>query len=252
MSAREKIVLVQLSDPHLRVDEPQRAAQFAAAIQRVVELEPQPVAVLVTGDIADHGVREAYESARDLLAAITVPVHVIPGNHDDRTTMREVLGSPGAGDEQIRFAIEAGPVRVIACDTILPGKVEGDLDMAWLAERLDDAPDSPTIVALHHPPVDLGTDAMDAYGMPAATQAAFAALMERSPQVLAVVGGHVHRASTAMVGGRPFVSAPSVNFQLSLDLAGDSLEVNDEPPGFLIHVLVDGRLVSHVQPVARL
>ncbi len=251
MSA-DRTVIVQLSDSHLRADEPQRAEQFAAAIKAVTELRPAPVAVLLTGDIADNGVRECYEEASELLEAIDVPVHVLAGNHDDRATMREVLGAPGDGDAPLQYAVQAGPVRVIVCDTLIPGHVEGQLDVAWVAERLAEAPTTPTLIAMHHPPVQIGFDSMDAYGMPSATRGALEDLLAVHPQVLKIVTGHVHRTASAQLGRVPVVSAPSVNFQLRLDLEGDSLEVAaEEPPGFLIHVLVDGQLVSHLQPVSR-
>ncbi len=251
MSA-DATVIVQLSDSHLRADEPQRAVQFAEAIRQVTELQPTPVAVLLTGDVADNGVRESYEVAGELLEAIDVPVHVIPGNHDDRATMRAVLRTPGEGDEEVRYAVQAGPIRVIACDTLIPGHVEGQLDVEWLAERLTEAPTAPTLIAMHHPPVRLGFDSMDAYGLPASTLAALDDLLPAHPQVLKIVTGHVHRAASATIGGVAVATAPSVNFQLDLDLAGDRLDVNDDPPGFLIHVLVDGQLVTHVQNVPRL
>lgn len=251
MSA-DSTVIVQLSDSHLRPDEPQRAVQFAESIRRAAELVPTPVAVLLTGDVADNGVRESYEVAAELLSALDVPVHVIPGNHDDRATMREVLGTPGEGDEQVRYAVQAGPIRIVACDTLIPGHIEGQLDVAWLAERLAEAPSTPTLIAMHHPPVSIGFDQMDGYGIPRATRGALEDLLAEHPQVLKIVTGHVHRAASAQIGRVPVVTAPSVNFQLDLDLAGDRLEVNDDPPGYLLHVLVDGQLVSHVQNVPRL
>lgn len=252
MSASDVTLLVQLSDSHLRMDEPQRAVQLGAAIDRVLALDPAPVAVLVTGDIADHGQREAYEVAADLLSALPMPVHVLPGNHDDRATLRSVFGVAGDGDDQVRYVAEAGPLRLVVCDTLIPGHVEGQLDVDWVAEQLDAEPDHPTVLALHHPPAKMGTHAMDGYGLPPETVAALTALLERSPQVLRVVAGHVHRAASTTIGGRALVTAPSVNFQLELDfVSSEALEINDDPPGFLIHALVDGQIVSHVQPVPR-
>lgn len=246
-------VIVQLSDSHLRLDEPQRTAQFAAAVQAVVDLQPRPLAVLLTGDVADHGKRDAYEAAKEVLARIDVPVHVIPGNHDDRATLREVLGAPGEGDEPVQYAVQAGPIRIVAADTLTPNHVEGELDVEWVAARLAEAPNAPTLLALHHPPVQIGFDSMDAYGLPATTRAALEEVLAANPQVLKVVTGHVHRTVSAMIGKVPVVTAPSVNFQLRLDLVGDRLDVAiEEPPGFLIHALVDGQLVTHQQPVPRI
>jgi 3',5'-cyclic AMP phosphodiesterase CpdA len=244
-----RTVIAQLSDPHLRVEEPHRGEAFAAAIARVAALDPQPAAVLVTGDISDFGQPGGYAQAAQLLSVLGPPVHVIPGNHDDRAQLRAAFGTPGTGDDQIRFTVDAGPLRIINCDTIIPGQIDGRLDVEWVEEQLALRPERPTVIAMHHPPSEIGLRSMDGNGLPPATRRAMADLLARSPQVLRVVTGHVHRASFGVAGGVPVATAPSVNFQLELDLAGDRMEPGDDPPGFLIHVLVGDRLVTHVQPV---
>lgn len=253
MTASFPVLLVQLSDSHLRMDEPARAVQFGAAIKAVAALEPAPVAVILSGDVADNAQRDAYAVAADLLSALPMPVHVLPGNHDDRATLREVFTDlPGEGAEQVRYVVDAGPLRLVVCDTLVPGHIEGQLDVAWVAAQLDAEPGRPTVLALHHPPAAMGTHAMDTLGLPPETVAELALVLERSPQVLKVVAGHVHRAASTTIAGRPLVTAPSVNFQLDLDFVStERLAVNDDPPGFLIHAFVDGQIVTHVQPVAR-
>ena len=56
-------LIAQLSDPHLRLGEPVSQDAFAAAVARVLTLNPLPAAVLLTGDIADTGDPEEYEIA---------------------------------------------------------------------------------------------------------------------------------------------------------------------------------------------
>src|SRR6185295_5443774 len=46
------------------------------------------------------------------------------------------------------------------------GALDGDR-LAWVADRLAEDP-APTILAMHHPPVDTGILAMDEIGLPAA------------------------------------------------------------------------------------
>ena len=80
-----RVLLAHLSDTHVRAgplaDEPTRGGYRALA--RLMALDPQPDCVLITGDLADHGERAEYEVARDMLATVDIPVHVIPGNHDN-------------------------------------------------------------------------------------------------------------------------------------------------------------------------
>ena len=76
--------LAQLSDPHIRVgpNDQRSAAALEAAVRSVLALDPQPVAVIVTGDLADGSTPAEYARFRELIAPLRMPVHVIPGNHD--------------------------------------------------------------------------------------------------------------------------------------------------------------------------
>ena len=54
-------------------------------------LDPRPHAIVITGDLAEHGHPGAYAHLRDLLEAVPVPVHLVAGNHDDRAAMLDVF-----------------------------------------------------------------------------------------------------------------------------------------------------------------
>ena len=78
-------MLVQLSDLHLRGagegEGPARRVRHAA--RAAAELQPSATAILLSGDIADSPSSSAYETAQELLAPLGLPLHAIPGNHDD-------------------------------------------------------------------------------------------------------------------------------------------------------------------------
>ena len=116
----------------------------------------------------------------------------------------------------------------------MPGTDGGALDgdrLAWVADRLAEDT-TPTVLAMHHPPVDTGILAMDEIGIPAADRAALGEVLAASPHVRRVISGHVHRAATAMLGDCPVVLCPSAERQLALDLAGgDDVEFTAGPPG---------------------
>jgi 3',5'-cyclic-AMP phosphodiesterase len=247
-------LLVQLSDPHIGAAwaEDQPAAKLAAAIDRVLALEERPDAVLVTGDLAEHAADDEYEQVRALLGRIDAPSYVLPGNHDDRDALHRHFGVPGAGGAQVRYAADLGPLRLVVVDTTIPGADGGQLDherLSWLDETLAEAPGAPTVVAMHHPPFAIGIPAWDAIGLLPADRERLGELLGRHPQVLRVLAGHVHRAITSELGGRPTMSVPSTYVQGLLDFRATQLELSDDPPGFAAHTLVDGALVSHIQPV---
>ena len=79
-------MLAQLSDPRIQDDDPRR--RWRRPCGRCSTLTPLPDAVLVSGDLAEHGTAAEYERVRELLAPLPMPVHVLPGNHDDRDVMR--------------------------------------------------------------------------------------------------------------------------------------------------------------------
>jgi 3',5'-cyclic-AMP phosphodiesterase len=214
---------------------------------------PTPDAVLVSGDLAEHAADAEYERLRELLAPLQAPLYVLPGNHDDRLALRRHFGLSGAGGEPVQYAADLGPLRLVVLDSTRPGEDEGELDadrLAWLEATLAGAPDTPTLVALHHPPLLTGIPAFDEIGFPAADREALGRVVEGHPQVRRIVAGHVHRAISAELGGRSVLAAPSTYVQARLDFGAAEIELSaDDPPGFAVHAWLDGKLVSHVQPV---
>ncbi|MER7856002.1 metallophosphoesterase, partial [Streptomyces bacillaris] len=83
------MLLAQISDLHL--DGSDRATRRATRTMEYLRALPRPVdALLVTGDIADHGTEAEYEEAARILAA-PFPVLPCPGNHDARPAYRKAL-----------------------------------------------------------------------------------------------------------------------------------------------------------------
>jgi Icc protein len=238
-------VLAQLSDLHLRVEGDDRGAEraLAVAVDAVLDLRPAPDAVLVSGDLADAGSTREYIRARALLAPLPMPVHVLPGNHDDRDALCEQFGTPA------QYTAEVGELRLVVCDTTLLGRMEGKLDLEWLAAQLDAEREHPVVLAMHHPPLLTGIPVLDDIGLPAADRAALGELLARSPHVRRVVAGHVHRTAFGVLGGCGVVTAPSTNLQARLEIGARAFDFRPEPPGFLVHVELGGELVSHVQPL---
>jgi 3',5'-cyclic AMP phosphodiesterase CpdA len=225
------VTIAQLSDPHIKVgpDDEGSAAALAKAVDAVLGLTPHPVAVIVTGDLADHASAAEYARFAELVAPLPMPVHVLPGNHDD-------LDWPGP------HTVDCDGTRVVLCDTHIPGRDDGHLDVDWLAGEIGEGP---TIVAMHHPPILTGIGGLDAIGLPAHERSALAALLSRSPQVTRVIAGHVHRTAFATLGGCAVATCASTNLQAKLEIGTPGFTIVAEPPAFLVHA----GDVAHVQPV---
>jgi 3',5'-cyclic-AMP phosphodiesterase len=253
--AAAQYVLAQLSDSHLRAgpDGDASAAALAATVAAVQALDRPPDAVLVSGDLVDSGEPEQYARVRELLAPLPMPLHVLVGNHDDRALLRQAFDLPGRDDEPIQHELRLGPLRLLCGDTVQLGTDAGCYPperLAWLAGALAADRETPTIVALHHPPLPIGIGGLDDLGLPEVERAALAALLAEHPQVQRVICGHVHRTVFGTVGGRPLMTCPSTYLQARLDLRvpGD-IELRPETAGFALHAWLGDELVTHVQPL---
>lgn len=247
-------LIVQLSDPHIgaRWAEGDPVAGLAAAVGSIRAMQMQPDAVLVTGDLADTAVDSEYVCVRELLLPLRAPVHVVPGNHDDREALRRHFGLPGTAAQPVFYTVDLGPARLVMLDTTIPGKAAGTLDRAqieWLDEVLTASSEQPTLIAMHHPPLLTGLPPWDEIGLSKEGRDLLAEIVGRHRQVRRIVAGHTHRAIAGELGGRPVLSVPSTYVQSRLRFGSSKLEFAPEPAGFAVHAVFDRRIVSFIQPV---
>jgi Icc protein len=251
------VLLAQLSDLHLGaswegVDPQPRLEQVIEAVRAL----PNPVdAVVVSGDLTADGGEEDSLLARRLLDRFEVPVHVLPGNHDLRAPLRRAFELPGDGDEPIDYSVAVGELRLVILDSIVPGEDRGAFgaeQLHWLDEELSKKPERPAILAMHHPPLATGVPEWDAINLVVSEREALAEVVARHPQLRAIVGGHLHRVASSALAGCPVLSAPSTYLQALPDFEPADFEDDDavvwtDPPGFALHVLLDGELSSQVE-----
>ncbi len=251
------MLIAQISDSHVRAQGRllygtiDTSGHLARAVASLNELDPQPDLVWFTGDLVDAGSAEEYAYLKSLLASLKAPCRVIPGNHDAREPLRAAFADhPWAREAGafLNYVIDEFPVRLVALDSLDPGKVEGRLcaeRLRWLDRTLTVAPERPTIIAVHHPPFLNGIAHMD--GLPMAGRDEFAAVVSRHPQVERVISGHVHRVMMRRWAGTMATTCPSTAHQFALDLRpGRPSCYVLEPPGYQLHTWLPGQgLVTH-------
>ncbi|WP_188195831.1 metallophosphoesterase [Nonomuraea sp. SYSU D8015] len=248
------IVIAHLSDIHIGATP--ESVDRAAAVMRYLDALPGDLdAVLVTGDIADHGVAEEYEEARKLLTS-RHPVLVGPGNHDVREEFRRVLlGDPGPGAGPVNQVYRSAKAVYAMCDSSIPPRqAPGHLDdetIAWLEGVLEEK-ELPVFVAFHHPPVTLHSPIVDAIRLHRPER--LEEVIGRHPNVAAVLVGHAHTAAATTFAGRPLLAAPGVVSTLKLPweeggTSPDHCADYDLPPSIAFHVLDDGRVTTHYRVI---
>ncbi len=260
------MILVQITDFHVPAEDgplPEGfdpAADLAHAVAVLNGLDPQPDLVIATGDLADEATPEEYEHLVRLLAPLSAPLAVIPGNHDAAAPITHAFGSMARMGPGAPFVHRAdilddprfGPFKLILLDTHAPrvtGGVMCEARLAWLESQLASDPDLPVFIAMHHPPFVTGLPVFDGFGFEG--MEAFRALIARHPQVDRIICGHIHRSLTGEAGGVPVVVAPSTTYALTLELRpGERLRHLPDAPGLVLHMRTGPRdWVSHVRPL---
>ncbi|HEX7683966.1 MAG TPA: phosphodiesterase [Trinickia sp.] len=242
------MLLAQISDLHVkrpgalayrRVD---TSAHLARCIARLNALEPKLDAVVVTGDLVDSGSLAEYESLKTLLSPLTMPVYLLVGNHDDRAALRQVFGDHAylhGSAEFVHYAVDVGPLRLIALDSQMPQQSAGhlcDARLAWLETQLAQALGKPVMLALHHPPFVSGIGHMDRQRLDPESAQRLAAIVSRYPNVERVVCGHVHRPIFTRFAGTIASAVPAPAHQVALDLRENAPSAfRLEPPAFALH-----------------
>jgi Icc protein len=182
--------VVQITDAHLYADIDARSRagvpwrQFQQVLAAVTA--EQPDIVLFTGDISQDESAASYALAVQAMETLSCPWYWLPGNHDQLKLM--TAERPLVGE------VDLHPWRLLLLNTRVEGKPYGELGskrLADLAEQLE-KDDRPTLIAMHHPPVDVGAEWMDAIGLQ--DRDAFWALLTNHPHVNIILFGHVHQA----------------------------------------------------------
>ncbi|MFB7475949.1 metallophosphoesterase [Kitasatospora sp. NPDC056184] len=251
------LTIAHLSDTHLgqvhRGDGGERARRRAEQVMAYLDALPGPLdAVLVTGDLADHGLPEEYRQVAEVLAS-RHPVLLCPGNHDRRSAYREVLLGEAPGEEPVNRLHRLPGADVLMLDSSIPRQDDGLLDDAtldWLdAELAAGRTELPALVAFHHPPVELHLPYVDPIRQFGAAR--LARVLRRHPRVAALLCGHAHTPAATTFAGLPLLVAPGVASTVTLPCEGGHGITFDHPPMLAFHVMDgDRRLTTHYRVVS--
>ncbi len=88
--------------------------------------------------LVDFGMAEEYEMLRAVLAPLTVPYYLLPGNHDERQALRAAFPEHAylqQNGERIEYVIDDHPLRIVALDTVIPRSSGGELAPASMGAR---------------------------------------------------------------------------------------------------------------------
>ncbi|SHE34547.1 Icc protein [Modicisalibacter ilicicola DSM 19980] len=236
--------LIQITDCHLhaeawarsRVGYPLR--QLRAVIERAGALRPD--VVLVSGDVSQDETVASYRLADEAFSSLGCFWSWFPGNHDQPRLMHEL--------HEIDTEVDLGAWRLLILDSRVDGQAYGALGEAQL-ERLAqclEEDDRPSLLAMHHPPVSIGSEWMDAIGL--MDREAFWDAVTPYPQVRGVLCGHIHQALALRQGEVMVYGCPATTDQF---LGGSPAFAVDEAsrPGLRVVDMHGQRLSTWIERV---
>jgi 3',5'-cyclic AMP phosphodiesterase CpdA len=159
-----------LSDTHIAADrtkvarEVNLAEHFETAVREVIAMPQRPSAALITGDCAflkgEKGDYTTFASLSQPIRSAQIPLHLVPGNHDDRSHLRGAFSEAKAtrrpSADRCVAMVRSAHANWFLLDSLdqingTPG-VLGEAQLTWLAQTLDANPAKPAIIAAHHNP----------------------------------------------------------------------------------------------------
>ncbi len=254
------MLIAQITDIHLGFD-PGNPAEFNRKrldqVLRHIEDGPnKPDLLLATGDLVDLGDIDSYRRLESAFSMCKFPVHMCLGNHDDRANFITHFPDVRVADGFVQYAIELDGLRLLMLDTLEEGRHGGafcSVRANWLRQELSKDQATPTIIVMHHPPVEVGIDWMNTDpSEPWVSN--FSDAIAGASNIKGILCGHVHRAIAAPWRGTAVAVCASTAPQVTLDLRPIDLDHPDnrpmiiaDPPAYALHFWNGRELVTHFQ-----
>lgn len=252
------MLIAQITDIHLGFDQrnPQEfnRQRLDRLLAHLHNGPNKPDLLLVTGDLTDHGDRSSYLRLEEAFSACPFPVHFCVGNHDVRDAFYATFPHVPNAFGFVQYEAKLDGLRILVVDTLEEGRHGGSfcaIRAAWLRAKLAERQDVPTIIAMHHPPAEVGIDWMNT----AADEpwvARFAGAIQGASQIKAILCGHVHRPIVTMWRGIQVSVCASSSPQVALDFCpidpehpDDRAMIVAEPPALAFHRWNGRDLITH-------
>jgi 3',5'-cyclic-AMP phosphodiesterase len=222
------------------------ADSLAAVLNSVKPLAPDYL--LLTGDLADAGDREAYKKLIDLITPLDIPSLFIGGNHDLVSEMEVILDRLPFDN---RKSLELGGWRIILLSSVITDRCcsEGELSdrtLEWLRTELLNYSHQPTLIALHHHPVPSGIEKMDTMMLQSPEK--FYEAIAPFSQVRLVLFGHIHHDLHRQLNQVDYYGCPSTCVQF-MPVEAENPDMIRLPGFRWISLFEDGTYKTHIQRV---
>lgn len=252
------MLIAQITDLHIGFDGPgdndENTNRFKDVLRWVDSLTKRPDIIVLTGDLVESGEARDYKKLKAIASALNVPVYMGMGNHDRRAAFLSVFDESPHHHGFIQFATQHDDLRIIMIDTLEEGQHGGGFcegRAQWLDKTLSEKPDMPTLIAMHHPPIETQIPWMTS-DRDAPWVMRFKSVVSKHSQIIHIMSGHIHRPiykrfSHTTVSVSP-ATAPQVKFEtaeMDLDVPDNRPLLIESRPGLCLHHWDGARLTTH-------
>ena len=139
----------------------------------------------------------------------------------------------GEGQAPIGFQFTVGEWSCIGLDSHIPGEVAGqiqDVQLELLRHQLSECSSARVALFLHHPPVNVNSEWMDAIGLK--NKDALQDIVRGDNRIRLICCGHVHHEFEGSIDQATVLATPSTGLQF--DPIGSSPTFCNDPPGYRI------------------
>jgi len=252
------VLIAQVTDIHLGFEQDNPGELNRQRLDQVLRYlnngPNRPDLLIATGDLTEHGAAASYRQLADAVSICSFPVHMCLGNHDIRSNFSAQFPELPVADGFVQYALDVRGVRILMLDTVEEGRHGGafcDIRAKWLRSTLAQDRNTPTIIAMHHPPVEIGIAWMNTHPEEQWVSN-FTQAIQDAPNIKGIMCGHVHRSAAVPWHGTAVAICSSTAAQVTLDLNPIDPEKPDnrsmiiaDHPAYALHFWNGRELVSH-------
>ena len=233
------MLIAQLTDTHITVPENEigdcyvKLEALRNCVSAINKLDTAPDVVIHTGDLVHNGSDEEYRLTKSIMDELRAPYFITPGNRDSVTALIKnfsLHSYQSAETAFFQYSTNVLGYRLIASDTSTENNNLGFLDfqrLAHLDNLLNEQPERSTVIFMHHPPINLSNSEPSKHEYESYRMVEnFSEIIDRHPQVVGILCGHIHRSLTGWINATPLVVMPPLSKSLCRDPASYSSTPN--------------------------
>lgn len=241
-------VIAQFSDSHLFADK--KAKHFGADVWQNLNCVLADIAkrdnidcVVFTGDLTQDHTETSYQHFVQAVeqAQLSIPVHFLAGNHDDRELINKHLTAPSFNTNKT-ITRDCWQIQLLDSKSDTPSGLVNQQELLALSEHIDNS--KYQLLMMHHHPVNVGYY-IDKHGLLEQDSfwQAIGELNAPHHNIKAIACGHVHRAIHATRASVEVFTCPATSVQF-----GDTKEkIGSIMPSYrLFHLESNGLISSNI------